>query len=150
HRLRAHQHDRAELPPRDGAGARARQLGHHRAARAARSGTVKRETLIEVAIVFAIATGAASLLYNVGQSVGFIRNHLHPLVALVFLVLPQVVLRKRGNIERYGFTTHPLGLGLLIAGIAVVVVLPLFSAGFWLTLRLACAHAASLVPGSCW
>jgi uncharacterized protein len=111
---------------------------------------MKRQTLVEVAIVFAIATAAASLLYNVGQSVGFIHRNLHAMVALVFLALPQVVLRRRGNIERYGFTTHPLGLGLLIAGLAVVLVLPLFAGGFLLTMRTACAHAPSLVPGSCY
>ena len=58
-------------------------------------------------------------------------------------------LRRRGNIERYGFTAQPLGLGLLIAGIAIVVVLPLFVGGFVLSLRSACAHAPWLVPGSC-
>ncbi|HEY2749153.1 MAG TPA: type II CAAX endopeptidase family protein [Polyangia bacterium] len=110
---------------------------------------MKRATLVEVAIVFAIATGAASLLYNVGQSIGFIHRNLHALVALVFLVLPQIVLRRRGNIERYGFTTRPLGLNLAIAGLAIAIVLPLFVGGFVLATRLACAHLPSWVPGSC-
>jgi len=111
---------------------------------------MKRQTIVEVAIVFAIATAAASLLYNVGQSIGFVHRNLHALVALVFLALPQIALRRRGNIERYGFTAQPLGLNLLIAALAIVVVLPLFSAGFVLVARAACAHAPSLVPGSCW
>jgi hypothetical protein len=110
---------------------------------------MKRQTLAEVAIVFAIATGAASALYNVGQSVGFIHRNLHALVALVFLALPQIALRRRGNIERYGFTTHPLGLGLAIAGVAIAVVLPLFVGGFVVATRFACAHMPSWVPGSC-
>jgi membrane protease YdiL (CAAX protease family) len=109
----------------------------------------KRRTLVEVAVVFAVATGAASLLYNVGQSVAFIHRNLHPMVALIFLVLPQVMLRRRGNIERYGFTTQPLGLGLLIAAVAIAVVLPLFGVGFLVAVRAACTHAPSLVPGSC-
>jgi uncharacterized protein len=109
----------------------------------------KRRTLVEVAVVFAVATGAASLLYNVGQSVAFIHRNLHPMVALIFLVLPQVMLRRRGNIERYGFTTQPLGLGLLIAAVAIAVVLPLFAVGFLVAVRAACTHAPSLVPGSC-
>jgi hypothetical protein len=88
-------------------------------------------------------------LYNVGQAVGFIRNNLHALVALVFLILPQVVLRTRGNIERYGFTSKPLGLNLLVAVVAIVVILPLFVGGLVLALRLGCAHAPSLVPASC-
>ena len=109
----------------------------------------RRRTVIEVVIVFALATGAASALYNVGQSVGVIHRNLHALVALVFLVLPQVMLRRRGNIERYGFTTQPRALGLGIAAVAIVVVLPLFVGGFVVALRLACAHAPQWVPGSC-
>lgn len=99
--------------------------------------------------MFALATGLASLLYNVGQSVPFIHRNLHPMVALIFLVLPQLVLRKRGNIERYGFTTQPLGLGLLLAAIGILIVLPLFAVGFVVVVRAACTHAPSMVPGSC-
>jgi len=109
----------------------------------------RRRTIAEVLIVYALATGAASLLYNVGQSVGFIHRQLHALVALVFLVLPQLVLRRRGNIERYGFTTQPLGLGLAIAAIAILLVLPLFAGGFVVAVRYACAHMPLWVPGSC-
>ncbi|HEX8952371.1 MAG TPA: hypothetical protein VF945_11030, partial [Polyangia bacterium] len=109
----------------------------------------RRRTLIEVVLVFALATGAASALYNVGQSVGFIHRNLHPMVALVFLLLPQIVLRQRGNIERYGFTAEPLGLGLIIAALAILIVLPLFAVGFVVAVRTACAHAPAWVPGSC-
>lgn len=99
--------------------------------------------------MFALATGACSALYNVGQSVGFVHRNLHALVALVFLALPQLVLRRRGNIERYGFTTHPLGVGLLLAAVGILVVLPLFAGGFLVAVRAACAQAPSWVPGSC-
>jgi CAAX protease family protein len=109
----------------------------------------RRRTIVEVLIVFAVATAAASVLYNVGQSVGFVHRNLHTMVALVFLGLPQVMLRRRGNIERYGFTTQPLGLGLTIAAVAIAVVLPLFAGGFLVAVRIACAHAPLLVPGSC-
>jgi CAAX protease family protein len=109
----------------------------------------RRRTIAEVLLVFALATGVVSLLYNVGQSIGFVHRNLHPLVALVFLLLPQLMLRRRGDIERYGFTTQPLGLGLAIAAIAIVAVLPLYAGGFLVALRTACAHAPSLVPGSC-
>jgi hypothetical protein len=109
----------------------------------------RRRTILEVAIVFAVATAAASALYNIGQSVGFIHRNLPALVALIFLALPQVVLRRRGNIERYGFTTHPLGLGLTVAAVAVAVVLPLFVGGFIVAVRVACAHAPHMVPGTC-
>jgi CAAX protease family protein len=109
----------------------------------------RRSTLLEVLAVFAVATGAASALYHAGQSVGVIHRNLHALVALVFLVLPQVALRRRGNIERYGFTTQPLGLNLAIAAVAMLVILPLFAAGFVGVVRFACEHAPRMVPGSC-
>jgi membrane protease YdiL (CAAX protease family) len=109
----------------------------------------RRRTLIEVALTFAAGVGVAAALYHAGQAVGFIHRNLHALVALVFLVLPQIMLRKRGNIERYGFTAQPLGLGLLLAGVAMVAILPLYALGFWGAVRLGCAHAPHLVPGSC-
>jgi membrane protease YdiL (CAAX protease family) len=121
----------------------------HAVAGGGEPGAKRTRTLVEVLLVFALATGAASLLYNLGQSLGFIHRNLHALVALVFLSLPQLMLRRRGNIERYGFTTRPLGLGLAIAAVAVALVLPLFVAGFVVVVRVACAHAPALVPGSC-
>jgi len=110
----------------------------------------RERTIAEVLALFALATGAAAAFYQAGaHGVGVIERNLHALVALVFIVLPQVALRRRGNIERYGFTTEPLGLGLAIAATAIVVVLPLFGLGFWALVRAACAHAPALVPGSC-
>jgi membrane protease YdiL (CAAX protease family) len=108
-----------------------------------------RRTLVEVVVVYAIATGLASGLYNLGQSVAFVHQNLHAMVALVFLGLPHLVLRHRGNVERYGFTAQPLRLNLLIAFGAIAVVLPLFAGGFLVAVRMACAHVPSLVPGSC-
>lgn len=109
----------------------------------------RRRTIAEVLILFAVATGAASALYNVGQSIGFVHRNLPALVALVFLGLPQLALGRRGNIERYGFTTQPLALGLGIAAVAIAAVLPLFVGGFVVVVRAACAHAPAWVPGSC-
>jgi membrane protease YdiL (CAAX protease family) len=109
----------------------------------------RRRTIAEVVLVFALASALASALYNLGQSIAFVHHNLHALVALVFLALPQVMLRRRGNIERYGFTAEPLRLGLGIAAVAIVVVLPLFAGGFVLLLRVACAHVPQMVPGSC-
>ena len=109
----------------------------------------RNRTLAEVIVVFAVATAATAALYRVSTAVGFIHRNLHTLVALVFLLLPQVMLRRRGNIERYGFTVQPLGLGLAIAAVAVVAILPLFAGGFVLAVRFACAHMPAWVPGSC-
>jgi membrane protease YdiL (CAAX protease family) len=108
----------------------------------------RRRTIVEVVVTFTLASAAAAVLYH-AQAVPFIRRNLHALVAFVFLLLPQLVLRKRGNIERYGFTAQPLGLGLTIAALATLVILPVYAAGFIGAVRFGCAHAPELVPGSC-
>jgi membrane protease YdiL (CAAX protease family) len=110
----------------------------------------RRRTLVEVLGFYTLAVAAAALLSHAPRGLSVVHNNLHALVALVFLVLPQVALRRRGNIERYGFTTRPLGLGLGLGLGGIVVVLPLFTLGLLALLRLGCAHAPSLVPASCW
>jgi membrane protease YdiL (CAAX protease family) len=109
-----------------------------------------KRTIGEVAAVYTVAVATASALYHAPAGLTLVHDNLHALVALVFLGLPQLALRRRGNIERYGFTAQPLGLGLVVAGVAGVVVLPLFAAGFVAALRVGCAHAPSWVPASCW
>jgi membrane protease YdiL (CAAX protease family) len=104
---------------------------------------------LEVGLAFTGATLAAAIFYHL-QSVPFIQSNLHALVAAIFLVLPQILLRNRGDIERYGFTSHPRGLGIAIAAVGLVVVLPPFAAGFVLFMRHLCASAPQLVPGKCY
>jgi uncharacterized protein len=103
---------------------------------------------VEVGISFAVATLAAAVLYHL-QGIPFIHSNLHALVAAVFLVLPQIMLRGKGDIERYGFTTRPRKLGLAVAGVGIFGVLPLFVAGFIAYNRALCAWAPRLVAGSC-
>jgi hypothetical protein len=105
-------------------------------------------TALEVGLAFAGATAAAGTLYHL-QSIAFIHNNLHALVAAVFLLLPQILLRERGDIDRYGFTSHPRTLGMIVAAVGVLVVLPLFTGGFVLYNRLLCAHWPRLMSGSC-
>ena len=108
----------------------------------------RRSTAIEVGLAFVVATGIASGLYR-AQGIPFIHQNLHALVAAVFLLLPQVALKGRGDIERYGFTSHPRRLGLAVATVGIFGVLPLFSVGFVAWNRFLCAHAPAWVPGSC-
>src|SRR5689334_13252110 len=107
-----------------------------------------RRAVGEVLALFALATLLAAVCYH-AQGIGVVRRNLHALVALIFLALPQIALRKRGNIERYGFTLQPLRLGLSLFAAATLVVLPLFAGGFVLAFRFLCAHWPLVVPGSC-
>jgi membrane protease YdiL (CAAX protease family) len=107
-------------------------------------------TVTEVAFSFITATAIASVLFHL-QSVPFIRANLHALVAAVFLVLPQIMLRRRGaDIETYGFTTRPRRIGLTIAAVAIVGVLPLFVVGFVYYHRAICAWHPQWAPSSCY
>ena len=105
-------------------------------------------TLAEVALAFSGATAAAAALYHL-QSIALIRNNLHTLVAAIFLLLPMVLLRERGDIERYGFTSHPRRLGLTLAAVGLFVILPLFSVGFVVYNRAICAWWPKLASGVC-
>jgi membrane protease YdiL (CAAX protease family) len=104
-------------------------------------------TALEVALTFAGATAAVCALYHL--PVAIIHNNLHALTAVIFLVLPQILLHQRGDIERYGFTSHPRRLGLTLAATAVLGILPIFTFGFVLFNRYACRYAPQLVAGSC-
>src|SRR5262245_19319123 len=104
--------------------------------------------LREVILACAGVTLAISLLYHL-QGVGFVRQNLSAIVAAIFLVLPQILLRKRGNIEAYGFTARPLRQNLLLLAITILAILPLFAAGFVVFHRTLCLHFKSLAMGSC-
>ena len=101
----------------------------------------------EVALAFGIATAAAAVLYRL-QGIPFVRANLHALVAAVFLLLPQLLLRGR-DLGHYGFTSQPRRLGLALAGVGIFGVLPLFVAGFVGYVRLLCAMAPSLLGAAC-
>lgn len=105
--------------------------------------------LAEALAVYALATTVAFALTHL-QGVGVVRQNLHALVAGTFLFLPQLVLRRRGDLDAYGLRARPLRLGLQLAAGFILVVLPLFAVGFWAWNRFACAHWPQIVPGSCW
>jgi membrane protease YdiL (CAAX protease family) len=108
----------------------------------------RRRTAAEVGLAFGVATLAASLLYH-AQGSAFVRQNLPALVAAVFLILPQILLRGRADLEQYGFTSRPRRLGLAVAAAGILGLLPLFSVGFVTWVRLLCAYHPSVVPGSC-
>lgn len=75
------------------------------------------------------------------------------LVSVVFLYAPIVMLGRRGqDIYDYGFRVEPLKRGLATAGIALLVIFPLFIAGFFAFYEIACKSSlfAQVLPkGTC-
>jgi membrane protease YdiL (CAAX protease family) len=108
-----------------------------------------RAAIAEAVVASLFASAIAGVLFRL-QGLPFIRNNLHALVAAVFLFLPQLLLRRRADLEAYGLRARPVALGLRLAGIGVLVILPLFVIGFVAYNRFLCAHWPALVPGSCW
>lgn len=70
------------------------------------------------------------------------------LVALAFLYIPSGVARLRGeDLLDYGFTSEPVTKGLATAGLAMLLVFPLFVVGYLAFHEVACTSAlAPLVP----
>lgn len=108
----------------------------------------QRKIITEVAIAYAIATGAAALLYRL-QSLPLVHDNLQLMVGALFLLLPQWMLRPHADIEDYGFTTRPRRLGFSLAALAILLIFPLFIGGFWLYFRLLCQHFPAFAPMRC-
>jgi membrane protease YdiL (CAAX protease family) len=89
----------------------------------------------------------ASVLFHIPAP--FVRANLHVLVALGFLLAPQLLARRQTPQPAYGLTTagwaRSLGAGVL----AILIVLPLFAVVFYVYNRLLCQWAPTLVMGSC-
>jgi uncharacterized protein len=95
-----------------------------------------RALLLEAVGTFAAATATAALLYRLR----FLDDYFHAAVAFLFLYLPAMILWRRGlELDAYGLTRRPLGRNLLVAGVCVLVVLPLFAVGFIVWQRVVCA-----------
>jgi hypothetical protein len=63
------------------------------------------------------------------------------LVSVLFLYAPLYVAARRDeDLRDYGLVYEPIGRGLLTAGIALAVIVPLFTFGFWGFYEVACHH----------
>ncbi len=99
-----------------------------------------RVIMVEVLLAFVGVTAAVSGLYRL-RSVGFIDRHLALVAAILFLYVPAMLLwRRRLDLEQYGLRPGPLRRGLLVWLVAAAVVLPLFSAAYYLYMRKLCPH----------
>ena len=110
--------------------------------------------LKEALVVFALAIAAAATLYHLSFVVPYLDQALHFFVALVFLAAPTLVARRRGeDLVDYGFTRKPLLKGLAYGLVPLLVIFPLFIAGYVLFYEVICANPAGLgvlaPPGFC-
>ena len=101
---------------------------------------------IVVAVLVAVAVRIKVTLPGIG-SVG------SAVVALLFLYMPMLVGKWRGeDLVEYGFVAAPIGRGLVTAGVAMLVIFPVFALGYFFFYDLAC-HSAWLShfapPGMC-
>lgn len=74
------------------------------------------------------------------------------LVAVVFIYAPVVVAwRRKEDLEDYGFHAEPLRRGLVLAGLAILLVFPLFVVGYLAFYEVSCGSALQhlVPPGMC-
>jgi membrane protease YdiL (CAAX protease family) len=100
----------------------------------------RRAIAVEVLVAFAAVTAVVSGLYRL-RTVAFIDRNLAVVAAVLFLYVPAMLLwRRKLDLEQYGMRISPLGRGLLLWALALAVVLPLFSIGYYLYMRKLCPH----------
>jgi membrane protease YdiL (CAAX protease family) len=101
------------------------------------------------AVVAAMVAG----LVHVNVDVPWVGHLGSALIAVVFLYAPMVVCRIRGeDLVDYGFHAAPIKKGLVIAGVAMLIIFPLFVLGYYAFYEIACGHKALaevLPPGTC-
>jgi membrane protease YdiL (CAAX protease family) len=110
----------------------------------------------EAVLAAALAAVLVALLGLVGRAIPFVGKNLGAFVAVVFLYLPLLFLRRRGEqLQDHGFHAAPVARGLAFAAIYVAVVLPLFAVVFVLFYEVVCRPdaaawiAAVAEPGAC-
>ena len=103
-----------------------------------------RASLTESLVAYATAIAVAAGLFWVGQSVGFVQQILHGVIACMFLVGPRVAARLSGrdfDERAAGISMDPIAPGLRVLGLAILVTWPVFILGFFL-------YYGTLCPGS--
>lgn len=91
-------------------------------------------SLREPLLAFAAVIAIAATLFWTAQAVGFVQQILHGTIACAFLFGPQVAARLSGrpfDQHAAGITIHPLGPGLSVLGLALLLTWPIFVLGFF-------------------
>jgi membrane protease YdiL (CAAX protease family) len=72
------------------------------------------------------------------------------LIAVVFLYAPMIVGRRRGeDLVDFGFVAAPIKKGLVLAGLAILIIFPIFIVGYFAFYEVGCEQPfiRDLVPG---
>jgi membrane protease YdiL (CAAX protease family) len=98
-------------------------------------------------VAYAAAIAIATTLFWAGRSAGFVQQIMHGAIACTFLLGPRLAtwLSGRAFDERAaGITIHPLGPGLRVLGLALLVTWPAFVLGFFLYYGTVCSGQGPL------
>jgi uncharacterized protein len=94
-----------------------------------------RDALLAFLVVGALVTA----LVRIHVTLPWIGHLGSALVSVLFLYVPLFVASRRGeDLRDYGFRSDPVGRGLVTAGIAIAVIVPLFALGFYAFYEIAC------------
>jgi membrane protease YdiL (CAAX protease family) len=86
-----------------------------------------------------VALALVTLLLQIHVELPAIGDLGSALVAVMFLYLPVAVAwRRKEELEDYGFHAEPVRRGLVTAGVAMLVIFPLFAAGYLAFVHVAC------------
>jgi membrane protease YdiL (CAAX protease family) len=94
-----------------------------------------RDAVLAFCVVGVLVTG----LVRINVTLPWVGHLGSALVSVLFLYVPLYVAAKRNeDLRDYGFRYEPVGRGLVIAGLAVAVIVPLFALGFFAFYEVAC------------
>lgn len=103
------------------------------------AGRAWRDAVVAFAAVAILVTG----LVRIDVTVPWIGHVGSALVSVLFLYVPLYVANRRHeDLADYGFRLEPLGKSLAIAGVALAVIVPLFTIGFLAFYEVVCRSGA--------
>ena len=104
-----------------------------------------RDAALAFVVVFVLVTG----LVRINVTLPWVGHLGSALVSVLFLYVPLYIAARRDeDLRDYGFRGEPVGRGLLTAGVAIAVIVPLFALGFFAFYEVAChsEFLSHLVP----
>jgi len=98
----------------------------------------------DAAVAFAVVAVLVTGLVRINLTWPLVGHVGSALVSVLFLYAPLYIAGRRNeDLRDYGFRADPLGRSLVIAGVAIAVIIPLFALAFFAFYEVAC-HSAVL------